>query len=353
MIVTFAELYDALSVAGLHVGVRWRGGRHAITVKDPAAPRSISLTVERDFDQAAQVLVMSLRLRERLGARGGSAELRAPDRECCGRWPELLDLWPPRNGLGGYLRGLQEARRVADGAGATLLLLSDGHANEGITEAAELQSIAVNTHRQGVTTATLGLGLGYDELLMTGLARGGSGNHVFAEEGDTAGRLIAAEVDGLLSQTAQAVSLIIRPAWEVAELHLWNDLPVAAIDGGVMVELGDLYGGEARKLVLTLAVPSMGALEVGDLGEAEQDAKRKASDALRRGDSASAARFYGEAGDVMSAAMSAAPPGMAEEMSDASELLRDLARRAIVDDASRVAKFTDADRARKGRQRGR
>jgi hypothetical protein len=84
-----------------------------------------------------------------------------------------------------------------------------------------------------------------------------------------------------------------------------------------------------------------------------QDAKRKASDALRRGDSASAARFYGEAGDVMSAAMSAAPPGVAEEMSDASELLRDLARRAIVDDASRVAKFTDADRARKGRQRGR
>jgi hypothetical protein len=43
---------------------------------------------------------------------------------------------------------------------------------------------------------------------------------------------------------------------------------------------------------------------------------------------------------------------MAEEMSDESELLRDLARRAIVDDAPRVAKFTDADRARKGRKRG-
>ena len=268
MIVTFAELYDALSVAGLHVGVPWRDGRHAITVTDPAAPRSISLTVEHDFDEAAQVLVTSLHLREWLGA-PGVAELRAPDRECRGRWPEFLDLWPPRNGLGGYLRGLQEARRVADGAGATLLLLSDGHANEGITEAAELESIAVNTHRQGVTTATLGLGLGYDELLMTGLARGGSGNHVFAEEGDTAGRLIAAEVDGLLSQTAQAVSLIIRPAWEVAELRLWNDLLVAAIDGGVMVELGDLYGGEARKLVLTLAVPSMGALGLAKVADLE------------------------------------------------------------------------------------
>ncbi len=98
MIVTFAELYDGLSTAGFAIGVRWRDGRHAITVTDPAAPRSISLTVKRDFDQAAQVLVMSMRLREWLGA-PGVAELRAPDRECCGRWPEFLDLWPPRNGL--------------------------------------------------------------------------------------------------------------------------------------------------------------------------------------------------------------------------------------------------------------
>ncbi len=84
-----------------------------------------------------------------------------------------------------------------------------------------------------------------------------------------------------------------------------------------------------------------------------QESKRKASDALRRGDSANAAELYGEAGDVLGAAMSAAPQAMAAEMSDESDLLRELARRAIVDDASRVAKFTDADRARKGRKRGR
>jgi len=300
---------------------------------------------------------------------------------------------------GGYLRGLQEARRVAGGRGATLLLLSDGHANEGLTNATELESIAASAQRQGVATATLGLGLGYDELLMGGLARGGSGNHVFAEEGDTAGRLIAAEIDGLLSQTAQAVSLVIRPTGDVAGVRLWNDLPATAIDGGVMVELGDLYGDETRKLVLTLNVPSMGALGLAKVAELElryvelpaatehtvtvplhvnvvpgdqaagripdatvrseltyqqaQDAKRKASDALRAGDTRGAAQLYEDAGDVLSAAVSAAPQAMAAELSDESVLLRDLARRAIVDDASRVAKFNDADRARKGRKRGR
>ena len=51
---------------------------------------------------------------------------------------EALRRVPPggmTNLSGGYLRGLQEARRVADGRGATLLLLSDGHANRGVTEA--------------------------------------------------------------------------------------------------------------------------------------------------------------------------------------------------------------------------
>jgi Ca-activated chloride channel homolog len=32
---------------------------------------------------------------------------------------------------GGYLRGLQELKRVAAGGGGTLLLISDGHANDG------------------------------------------------------------------------------------------------------------------------------------------------------------------------------------------------------------------------------
>jgi hypothetical protein len=102
---------------------------------------------------------------------------------------------------GGYLRGLQEARRVAGEGGATLLLLSDGHANAGVTDSAELESIAANARRHGVSTGTLGLGLGYDEVLMAGVARGGTGNHHFAEEGDTAGRLIAGEVDAAIRLT--------------------------------------------------------------------------------------------------------------------------------------------------------
>jgi Ca-activated chloride channel family protein len=84
-----------------------------------------------------------------------------------------------------------------------------------------------------------------------------------------------------------------------------------------------------------------------------QDAKRKASDALRAGDATGAARLYGEAGSVLSAAATGAPPELAADLSEESELLSELAGRAMADEASRVAKFSDADSARKGRQRGR
>lgn len=87
---------------------------------------------------------------------------------------------------GGYLRGLQEARRVAGEAGATVLIISDGHANAGITDPDALAQLAAEAGHHRVTTSTLGLGLGYDERIMSAIARGGSGNEHFAEEPDTA-----------------------------------------------------------------------------------------------------------------------------------------------------------------------
>jgi len=96
----------------------------------------------------------------------------------------------------GYLRGLQEARRVAGPAGATVLIVSDGHANAGITDPDQLGKVAVEAQTHRITTSTLGFGLGYDEVLLAALARGGAGNELFAEEADTAIALISGESRG-------------------------------------------------------------------------------------------------------------------------------------------------------------
>jgi hypothetical protein len=97
--VTFAELYDGLTAVGLEVGVAAdAGGRLFLCVADPGAEgeRSIRLAVEGGFDRTAAVLVASMRMREALTSPGRVPDLRADGRECRGRWPEFLEVWPPR-----------------------------------------------------------------------------------------------------------------------------------------------------------------------------------------------------------------------------------------------------------------
>jgi Ca-activated chloride channel family protein len=167
----------------------------------------------------------------------------------------------------GYLRGLRELRRAVgtgaggSNAGGTLLVISDGHVNAGITDVDQFASMTSKAYGEGLVTSTLGYGHGYDETLLAAIARSGSGNHVFAADPDAAGAAIAREVDGLLDKVVQAATLTVHFASSVQMLHLYNDLPAQQIGAGqVMIEVGDLYSQEQRKLLMRLQVPAMAAL---------------------------------------------------------------------------------------------
>ena len=292
---------------------------------------------------------------------------------------------------GGYLRGLQEARRVAGAGGATLVLLSDGHANVGIVDSSKLGAVAADARRHRVTTSTIGLGLGYDESLLAALSRGGAGNTHFAEEGDTAAAALASEVDGLLEQVVQAASLTVRPNADVESIALFNDLPTVGVPDGFMVELGDFVSREQRKLLLEIEVPAMAALGLAQVCELElqwvelatmntqkvtipvtvnavpgdeavgrianpvvaterafqqaQRDKQAATEALRAGDAPAAAAMYASAAEALGGFAGA-------EMQEEADMLFDLAERARYEDASRTAKLGEADRHRKSRRRG-
>ena len=165
----------------------------------------------------------------------------------------------------GYVRGIREARRVAGEAGATLLLICDGRANEGTADVDRLAAVAAEARRHGVVTSTLGWGDDYDEQLLSAIARSGSGNEGFAADSDAAVALIAGEVDGLLSQTVRAASLLVRVPEHLAGVTVANDLPLATTTDGVVVELGNLHSGETRRLVLTLAIPAAGVIGPMDI----------------------------------------------------------------------------------------
>lgn len=85
------------------------------------------------------------------------------------------------NLFGGYALGIREAERlVREGAVATamVLLVSDGHANDGERNPDVLNQFATGAYdRARITTSTLGCGVGYDEVLLEAMTRGGQGIH--------------------------------------------------------------------------------------------------------------------------------------------------------------------------------
>ena len=113
---------------------------------------------------------------------------------------------------GGYLLGLSEARRHATETGASVILLSDGHANEGITDPAQLGSVAAKARADGITTTTIGMGQGYDETLLAEVATQGSGSHRFAFTDDDAIAVVSEEAGDLLSKSILNAVARIRPS---------------------------------------------------------------------------------------------------------------------------------------------
>lgn len=167
----------------------------------------------------------------------------------------------------GYLLGLTEARRHLGATGASVLLLSDGHANAGVTDPSALGSLARSAHRDGVVTTTIGIGSGYDETLLEAVAAAGSGAHRFAYTPDDAASVLGEEVGDLLSKSIVNAFVRIRPSSPlmVDGIGTLHDVPRwVETDGSeaevVVIPLGDLYAGEQRELLVQFAVPAVASL---------------------------------------------------------------------------------------------
>lgn len=165
----------------------------------------------------------------------------------------------------GYLLGMRELKRslrATKHTGATILLVSDGEANAGITDPVQMRDMAAKASaRHHITCSTLGYGAGYDEVLLEAMARGGNGTHVLALDVDSAMREIQSVVSDLLDKSVAAALMRIRPQEGlVAGVTVLQDLPHWLEDGEVVINLGDLFAGEERKTLFTLQIPALPAL---------------------------------------------------------------------------------------------
>jgi Ca-activated chloride channel homolog len=154
------------------------------------------------------------------------------------------------NLAGGWLRGEALLHPVAgEGARARLLLLTDGQANEGITNPAQLRALAETARRRGITTSTIGFGADYDEDLLRHMADAGGGNAWYIERPDQAVQVFGEELAGLQALVAQDVRVTLRLSAAGRALEFLQDWPSTPAPDGVVLDLGDLYAREPKRVL--------------------------------------------------------------------------------------------------------
>jgi Ca-activated chloride channel family protein len=156
---------------------------------------------------------------------------------------------------GGWLAGAKEvAAHNRDGNLGRVILLTDGLANVGMTDPAELAHHAAELRARGVSTTTMGIGADFNEDLLERMARKGGGHFYFIENARQIPDMLRRELGETLSTVWRGVVLELTLPRGV-EAGIMNDFEAEHDGNRVRVRLDDLVSGENRAPVFRLHVP--------------------------------------------------------------------------------------------------
>ena len=153
------------------------------------------------------------------------------------------------SGLQDGLQLLTES--VKSGRISRLILISDGLANRGITDASTLGTLASVAPEKGFAVSTIGVGLDFNEHLMTSIADKGTGNYYFMESAAAFAQVFDKEFRESKSVVASAVDVQVPLVPGMTLVHAAG-YPFEVKEGHAVFRPGDLLSGQSRKLFLTL-----------------------------------------------------------------------------------------------------
>jgi len=158
---------------------------------------------------------------------------------------------------GGWFAGVDCAARVAEARRdlmARVIILSDGHANVGISSAPALWEHAAELRNRGVLTSTLGIGDGYDEGLLRGIAENGGGRLHDAELTQEIASVLLGELDDIHGAALEDVRLMIDlpPS---TRIEPYGSRRITREEGGLGLALGALVDGIERSVVFKVTCP--------------------------------------------------------------------------------------------------
>ena len=167
----------------------------------------------------------------------------------------------------GTSKGGYEVRKFIDKERVNrVVLLSDGIANVGPSSPSELGQLGYALAKDGISVSTVGLGLGYNEDLMTQLADYSDGNHNFVENEADLARIFAQEFSLAKSVVAQDVDINISLNDGIVPLRIiGRDGDI--IGNKVITRINQLYSRQESYVIIEVKVPS------GKTGKKQEIAK--------------------------------------------------------------------------------
>ncbi|RKZ92529.1 MAG: hypothetical protein DRR19_03930 [Candidatus Parabeggiatoa sp. nov. 1] len=156
----------------------------------------------------------------------------------------------------GVEKGAQEVGKFLDRNRVNrIVLVSDGLANVGPSTPAELGAFGASLSKENVVVTTIGLGLGYNEDLMTQLAEKSDGNHAFAENAKDLASFFNYEFGDILSVVAQEVNITIIGVDGTRPIRVLGR--EAKIEGQqISVKLNQLYSEQEKYVLVEIEVPA-------------------------------------------------------------------------------------------------
>ena len=156
---------------------------------------------------------------------------------------------------GGVTRGAGEVRRFIEEQRYVhrIILVSDGLANVGPGTPEELGRLGASLVKEGISVTTVGLGLDYNEDLMTRLAQRSDGNTYFVEDSADLPRIFSAELGDVLDVVARRVVIEIEFPDGVRPLRfVGREGSIHGQRAGLT--LNQLYGGQEKFALVEVEV---------------------------------------------------------------------------------------------------
>jgi Mg-chelatase subunit ChlD len=160
----------------------------------------------------------------------------------------------------GWLRGCEQVAAVQDERFVTrVVLLTDGQANLGIVDPEELRRHAGALRARGVMTTTIGLGDGFNEDLLRGMALAGGGNFYFVEGAAQILDTMTSELQETIDIVARSVALTVSGP-EVVLVEPLTDALLERDGQSWRLSLGDAVAEQDFEVVLRINFPA-GAID--------------------------------------------------------------------------------------------